>query len=418
MSRLSSYLSLVTTVFILSSVNADEAFTPQEIILAPKIESQPTQEATSHAQEKAEPKAPIQVLAPVVKKKPFSAFTGKVKGNKVRVRVQPDLDCQVIKELSKHDLVTVVDENADFWAIQPPEGIKAYVFRSFILDNTVEGTRVNVRLQPNLESPIIAHLNSGDKVKGIVSALNNKWLEIPTPAQTKFYVSKEFIEFAGGPELKAQLDKRRNTLEQLLDSASLLTKSELQKPFQEIDFERLKRSYTAIIQDSSDFPHFAERAKEALISLQENYLEKRIAYLENKAEANVESQSETQVASLASLPEEPSQEPTDRMKMWDPIEEALMKTWTVLNDEKNGEDFYNEQRLVAVPIKGILEAYLSPVKNKPGDYILKEKDIPVAYVYSTKIDLHPFVGKKVTLLGSPRSNNNFAFPAYFVHAVE
>ncbi|HSX12466.1 MAG TPA: SH3 domain-containing protein [Rhabdochlamydiaceae bacterium] len=415
MSRLTSYLSIVTTLF-LSTVIAEEAFTPQEIILAPKVETH-TQEPVAVVPEKVEAKAPAVAQAPVVKKKLFSAFTGKVKGNKVRVRVQPDLDCQVIKELNKHDLVTVVDENSEFWAIQPPEGIKAYVFRSFILDNTVEGNRVNVRLQPNLESPIIGHLNSGDKVKGIVSALNNKWLEIAPPAQTKFYVAKEFIEFAGGPELKAQLDKRKNTLEQLLDAAALLTKAELQKPFQEIDFERLKRSYTAIIQDSSDFPHFAEKAKESLIALQENYLEKRIAYLENKAEVNVEKKVE-ECAAAEELAAQPALAPTDRMKMWEPLEEALVKTWTVLNDEKNSDDFYNEQRLVAVPIKGMLEAYLSPVKNKPGDFILKDKDIPVAYVYSTKIDLHPYVGKKVTLLGSPRSNNNFAFPAYFVHAIE
>jgi hypothetical protein len=384
------------------SLTADETFTAQDVALTPKPEIR--------IAEPAPVAAPIP--APVVKKKPFSAFTGKVKGNKVRVRVQPDLDCQVIKELGKHDLVTVVDENADFWAIEPPDGIKAYVFRSFILDNVVEGNRVNVRLQPSLEAPVIAHLNAGEKVKGIISALNNKWLEIAPPAQTKFYVAKEFIEFAGGPELKVQLDKRKGSLEQLLDAATLLSKAELQKPFQEIDFERLKRSYNIVIQDASDFPHFAEKAKEALITLQESYLEKRLAYLEQKALAAPEQEIAAEPAVPALL------EPTERMKLWEPLEAALVQTWSVLNDEKNSDEFYNEQRLAAVAINGTLEAYLSPVKNKPGDFILKDKEIPIAYLYSTKIDLQPYVGKKVTLLGSPRSNNNFAFPAYFVHAIE
>lgn len=414
---MSRRLSLFTSLILLSSLNAEDTFTPQEIILAPKVESQAP--AVVSTLEKNEVKAPLQVQAPVVKKKPFTAFTGRVKGNKVRVRIAPDLECQVVKELSKHDLISVIDENAEFWAIQPPEGTKAYIFRSFILDNTVEGNRVNVRLQPNLESPVIGHLNSGDKVKGIISSLNNKWLEIPPPAQTKFYVSKEFIEFAGGPELKAQLDKRKNTLEQLLDAATLLTKSELQKPFQEIDLERLKKGFTTIIQDSADFPQYAEKAKESLISLQESYLEKRIAYLEHKAENNeIEKKVEESSSALAEVAAQMIDEPTDRMKLWEPIEEGLVKTWSVINDEKNADEFYNEQRLAAVPIKGLLEAFISPVKNKPGDYILKDKDIPVAYVYSTKIDLHNYVGKKVTLLGSPRSNNNFAFPAYFVHAIE
>ena len=413
MSRLSAYLCIANCILFLSSAHAEDAFTPKEIILAPKIESTMIQENKNVVKEETI----IPVQAQVVKKKTFSPFTGKIKGNKVRVRLQPDLECQVVKELVKHDLVSVIDEEGDFWAIQAPEGVKAYVFRSFVLDNTVEGNRVNIRLQPSLDAPIIGHLNSGDKIKGSVSSLNNKWLEIPTPTQAKFYVAKDFVEFAGGPDLKAQLDKRKNTLEQLFESSSLLCKVEMQKSFEEIDFERLKRSFTTIIQDATDFPQYAEKAKESLAALQDAYLQKRIAYLETKAEAD-SAKKHAESLVLENLHVQPAVEASDRMKMWEPLEEALYNSWAHLNEEKNQEDFYNDQRLVAVPIKGFLEAYVAPVKNKPGDYILKDKDLPVAYVYSTKIDLKDFIGKKVTLLGTPRPNNNFAFPAYFVHAVD
>ena len=53
-----------------------------------------------------------------------------------------------------------------------------------------------------------------------------------------------------------------------------------------------------------------------------------------------------------------------------------------------------------------------------GDYVLKDKDLTKAYLYSTQINLQDYVGKKVTVLVTPRSNNNFAFPAYFVLSVE
>jgi len=45
-------------------------------------------------------------------------------------------------------------------------------------------------------------------------------------------------------------------------------------------------------------------------------------------------------------------------------------------------------------------------------------DLGVAYLYSTQVNLEDFVGKRVTLLVSPRPNNNFAFPAYYVFEVE
>lgn len=124
---------------------------------------------------------------------PFNAFTGKIKGKKVRLRLRADLDSQVVKELNKNDYITITGEKGDFWAVEPPNNIKAYVFRRFIIDNEVEGNKVNVRLEPSLESPIIGHLNAGDKVNGIICAVNNKWMEIAPPSNTQFYIAKDYI---------------------------------------------------------------------------------------------------------------------------------------------------------------------------------------------------------------------------------
>ena len=95
---------------------------------------------------------------------PFSSFTGKVTAKKVRVRALPNLESHVIKELARNEMIVVVGENENFWAIEPPSNTKAYVFRSYIIDNIVEANRVNVRLAPDTESPVIAQLNAGDRV--------------------------------------------------------------------------------------------------------------------------------------------------------------------------------------------------------------------------------------------------------------
>ncbi len=100
------------------------------------------------------------------------------------MRLRPDLDSRIIKELSKNELVTIIGEKGDFWAVQAPAGTKAFIFRSFVLDNVVEGTRVNVRLEPSLDAPVIAHLSSGDKIEDpSISPINPKWLEIAPPAK-------------------------------------------------------------------------------------------------------------------------------------------------------------------------------------------------------------------------------------------
>ncbi len=342
--------------------------------------------------------------------KPFSPFTGKVKGKKVRLRASADLEGRVVKELNRHDLVVVVGEKGDFYSVEPPAGSKAYVFRSFILDGVVEGNRVNVRLEPSLDAPVIGHLNSGDHIKGTLSSLNNKWYEISPPAGTRFFVAKEYIDTIGGPEVKAQLDKRRMTAEQLLDAATLLTQAEMKKSYREMDVDRIKHNYQTVMNEFTEFPDLCDKAKEGFNALQEEYTQRKIAYLEDKAEGKA--------PEVATTDTQVTLNPTDRMKMWEPIEESLYLSWSSRNEDRSQDEFYDEQRQAGAVLTGIVEPYGSPVKRKPGDYVLKDKDLPKAYLYSTHINLQDYVGKKVTVLVTPRSNNNFAFPAYFVLSVE
>lgn len=366
-----------------------------------------------------EPKA----IAPakIVEKKPevsVNPFTGRIKGRKVRMRLRPDLDSRIIKELSKNELVTVIGEKEDFWAVEAPAGIKAYVFRSFVLDNVVEGNRVNVRLEPSLDAPILAHLNSGDKIENpSISPINSKWLEIAPPSNAKFYIAKEYIEYAGGPEVKDQMDRRRSTAEQLLDATSLLSRGELSKSYEEVDFDRIAKGYKTVISDFSDFSELVEQAKDALATFQEEYLHKQITHLESQ---QAEQYAKTETNKAADLEKfENISMITDKMKSWTPIEEALYLSWANINDNKTQRDYYEEQALAAVEITGIVEPYTAHVKAKPGDFLLRDnKDVPVGYVYSTQVNLQSLVGKNVKLIAAPRPNNNFAFPAYYVLSVE
>ena len=83
-------------------------------------------------------------------------------------------------------------------------------------------------------------------------------------------------------------------------------------------------------------------------------------------------------------------------------------------------DFDKEQQENSITLKGVIEPYQKPVKNKPGDYLLVSgiSNLPVAYLYSTKINLQDYIGMEIEVIASPRPNNHFAFPAYFVLKIE
>lgn len=377
----------------------------------------------------------------------FQAFTGKVNKSRVRLRQQPSLDSPILRELNQGDMLIVVGESDDFYAVQPPSDIKAYVFRTYILDNVVEGTRVNVRLEPDTEAPVIAQLASGERVNGVVSPLNNKWLEITPPPQARFYVAKNYIEKIGNASLMATIEKRREEVNNLLSATYQASQSEIQKDFSEINLDGIYSNFNKIISQYQDFPDQVARAKELVTWLQDSYLQKKLAYLESKTQntqndwsnrssqmneqmlaqqqrvAELEMQLRMEKASreYASRATPAGQQETGansnaKMAAWEPIEQAIYAAWMHHNPTGTPDEFYREQQQQAVSLKGIIEPYTRTIKNKPGDYVLinESTHLPVAYLYSTQVNLQGMVGHAVTLQGSPRANNNFAFPAYFV----
>ena len=90
----------------------------------------------------------------------FEAFTGQVAKNRVRMRLNPALDSVIINELSKDDLVVVTNESDEFYEVLPPSQMKGYVFRTYVLDGQVEGSNVNIRLEPDTGSQVVCQVNS------------------------------------------------------------------------------------------------------------------------------------------------------------------------------------------------------------------------------------------------------------------
>lgn len=351
--------------------------------------------------------------------KPFKSFTGLLTKNKVRLRVQPTLEANVIRELSKGDMLIVNGEIDDFYSVLPPQGSKAYIFRTFVLDNTVEGTRVNVRLEPSVDAPIIAQLNTGDRVNGTISPLNSKWLEIPMPATARFYVAKEYIEKIGDANLMAQILKKRDDINQLLSSTLLLSQHELQKPFPDIKLDSITKNYHKIMDQAKEFPEQAARAKELLQTLNNTYVQKKIAYLEAKTQ-NLEPVTSSFNASNTDTLPSAKKAVTAKMAIWNDAEETAFREWQEHHPAQSMEEFIEDQLATSKTLKGILEPYTKAIKNKPGDYVLVNQSNHgiIAYVYSNRVNLADSVGHEVSIKVAPRPNNNFAFPAYMVLEIE
>ncbi len=363
----------------------------------------------------------------------FKPFTGKLTANKVRIRAKADLESPIVRQMTKNELLLVVGEEGDFYAVEPMKDTKAYIFRSYVLDNVVEANRVNVRLEPHVDAPIIGQLQAGDHVNGTTCSINHKWMEISPPKTTKFFVAKEYVTKAGGPEHLAAMQKKKAQMEELLSSAYINAEEECKKDYEEMAPQHAIEQFQKVLRDFADFPEAVNQAKEGLALLKETYLNKKIAYLEGRAELSSTAKSELLAKHKAEHSElfvgesvkvdtslwSKRAQKTENLGFWDTIEESLYLSWAAFHTNKSFNDYYSEQKANASVLSGTIERYTYDVRNKPGDFILRgADDAPLAYIYSTQVDLDRHIGKTVTVLASPRPNNHFAFPAYFVFSIE
>lgn len=359
----------------------------------------------------------------IIQQAPFTPFTGKITKNKVRMRVNPTLDGTIVRELPRDQLVIVLGEEGEFYAIRPPADIKTYVFRTFVLDGVVEGKHVNVRLEPDTDALVVAQLNSGDRIVGEISPINSKWLEIAPPSDVRFYIAKEYVDKIGDPSMMAKIERRRNEVNQLLETAFTVSRAEMQKPYQEVNLDFVHAQLDKIQTEYADFHEQSGRAKALQHELKEGYLNKKVNYLEeNQAASN--SQEVTAMSFTTEItPETVTEAPKETFvaeNKWIPNEIALFNEWMQQNGTGTLADFYNDETAKAITLRGLVEAYSRPIKNKPGDYLLVNpiNKLPIAYLYSTTVDLSKYEEEEVTLKVSPRPNNNFAFPAYYVLSIE
>ena len=394
------------------------------------------------------------------------SFTGQIKGNRVRMRLHADRDSAIIDELERGQLVAVVGTEEEFYEILPPKGTRAYVFRTYVLDNRIEGNKVNVRLQPSLDAPVIAQLSDGDYVQGEVSLLNNKWIEIPPPASTRFYVAKEFIERAGNSDHLSKVEKRQEEATHLVNSAYASAQAEFHKPFQEMHIEPMMAQLQLVLDDYNDVPQEVTRANYYLTILKDNYLQKKIHHLEAKAAAasdcfqnhceefgqrvkahqnvldaleqglSVDYISEEEENEILAIPESPREEyaaeqhqphPSNEPQralgensIWVARETMAYEAWRAKHPNHSLAEFYQDQAKYAEHKRGIIQPYTRKVAKKPGNYLLIDPHTsqPIAFLYSTQMDLQSYVGQVHNLTLSQRPDNNFAFPAFFVLSVE
>lgn len=366
----------------------------------------------------------------------FTPFTGEIKGDRVRLRLAPHVDSSIIKELSKGDFVAVTGESKDYYVVSAPEGLKGYVFRTFVLDNAIEGEQVNVRLEPSTSAPVLARLSRGTEIQVTPNQSQGKWLEIVLPDQCSFYVAKNFVTNKGSIDLYKHREGQKKIALDLLESAMKFAQEELQKNLDAIDLESIYKKINLVqSEEFSNIPGLQPLIQKALEEIQDTYLSKSLSN-QNKNPGVKQptgtsesfhtlekSNSPTQSLLSQHIRKQARIKTSPKVQGRESLEHSLFKVWADMQPQGNSkkltlEAFYEEEQKKKQILIGEIDIYPHVVKNNPGDYLLKDKENTLAFVYATKIDLEKWIGKRVSIECLPRPNNHFAFPAYYVISIK
>lgn len=292
----------------------------------------------------------------------------KIRGSKVRMRQKPTLDSPIIRQMQNGEAVFIGQEVEGFTEVFPSDEQKAYVFRTYILDNQVEGKKVNVRLAPSLKAPIVAQLSQGDRVEGRVSPESRKWLEIEMPISARFYIYSKYLELITEQEYQ-----------------SIVSKKEIAAPSAQKEVQIAAAAPSAQPLAAAIKP--ASTKKEKL------------------QPPKVQPLSTATAKAMA---------PNN----WTEIENRHFESWKESHPTRSFEEYERSQILAAHEKSGLLTRYDSKVINPPGDYQLELSTGGKIFIYSHKVDLSEYLDQHVRLLVLQRDAADFAWPAFVVVDVQ
>lgn len=135
--------------------------------------------------------------------------TATVKATRVNVRGQATLNSEVVTQLREGEPIKVLEqitlekpgpgEPAKWAKIALPANTPVWINATFVKEGEVSNTRLNVRSGPGENYSILGRLEKGTKVQAIRTV--DEWMEIVAPEGTYAFVSVDFLEIKGTPEV-------------------------------------------------------------------------------------------------------------------------------------------------------------------------------------------------------------------------
>lgn len=123
-------------------------------------------------------------------------FNGEIKGNMINVRADSTTGADIICSVNRGEPINVVGQLYDWYKIRIPKGCPSYIKKTLVApidDKTIKvlKDRVNIRLKPDEQAPIIGKANT-DEVLTVTGSVGD-WFKIEPISSSYGWVNKKFV---------------------------------------------------------------------------------------------------------------------------------------------------------------------------------------------------------------------------------
>jgi hypothetical protein len=115
----------------------------------------------------------------------------RVKSDRVNLRARPDLNSEVVAQVNTGDRLAVISMRPDWVEIVPPDSVDVWAYREFIKDGMVTVDRLNLRAGPGINFSIVGSVANGQTVT--TRGQFGEWVKV-APVNASLWISREFVE--------------------------------------------------------------------------------------------------------------------------------------------------------------------------------------------------------------------------------
>lgn len=117
----------------------------------------------------------------------------KVTTDRVNVRVRPDINSEIVTQLSSGEEVVVLEKNEEWTKIRAPIHSKCWVHSECVKEARIKSESVNMRCGPGLAFPVLAKLKKGTPIN--IKEVFGEWTRIEPPVEFGIWVSSKYLEY-------------------------------------------------------------------------------------------------------------------------------------------------------------------------------------------------------------------------------